>query len=175
MALSYTPADFILFIVAGLLFFVGVMGSVIPGLPGTPLCWGALLCVSFTSVCTVSWTVLVILAAVTAAVEVVNNIIPAIFARRAGGSKEASWGSVIGTFVGLLGLGVGVFLGAFLGAFIGELIHDDRRVGHALSVALWSFLGFITGVGLRLLTAAAIAVAAVRGFSSGGAAVIVIV
>lgn len=173
MALSYTPADFILFIVAGLLFFVGVMGSVIPGLPGTPLCWGALLCLSFTSVCTVSWTVLVILAAVTAAVEVVNNIIPAIFARRAGGSKEASWGSVIGTFVGLLGLGVGVFLGAFLGAFIGELIHDDRRVGHALSVALWSFLGFITGVGLRLLTAAAIAVAAVRGFSAVCAAVIV--
>lgn len=173
MALSYTPADFILFIVAGLLFFVGVMGSVIPGLPGTPLCWGALLCVSFTSVCTVSWTVLVILAAVTAAVEIVNNIIPAIFARRAGGSKEASWGSVIGTFVGLLGLGVGVFLGAFLGAFIGELIHDDRRVGHALSVALWSFLGFITGVGLRLLTAAAIAVAAVRGFSAVCAAVIV--
>lgn len=173
MALSYTPADFILFIVAGLLFFVGVMGSVIPGLPGTPLCWGGLLCLSFTSVCTVSWTVLVILAAVTAAVEIVNNIIPAIFARRAGGSKEASWGSVIGTFVGLLGLGVGVFLGAFLGAFIGELIHDDRRVGHALSVALWSFLGFITGVGLRLLTAAAIAVAAVRGFSAVVAAVIV--
>lgn len=173
MALPYASTDIILFIVAGLLFFIGVVGCIIPGLPGTPLCWGALLCVSFTSVCTVSWTVLVILAVVTAAVEIVNNIIPAMFARRAGGSKEASWGSIIGTFVGLLGLGVGVFLGAFLGAFIGELIHDDRRVGHALSVALWSFLGFITGVGLRLLTAFAIVLVAVRGFSSGGAAVIV--
>lgn len=162
--MAYTQADFILFIVAGLLFFVGVMGSVIPGLPGTPLCWGALLCLSFTSVCTVPVTVLVILAAVTAAVEIVNNIIPAIFARRAGGSKEASWGSVIGTFVGLLGLGVGVFLGAFLGAFIGELIHDDRRVRHALSVALWSFLGFITGVGLRLMTAFAILLVALGWF-----------
>ncbi|MDE6705423.1 MAG: hypothetical protein K2J81_05915 [Treponemataceae bacterium] len=51
-----TQTDIILFVVAGLLFFIGVVGCIIPGLPGTPLCWGALLCVSFTSVCTVSWT-----------------------------------------------------------------------------------------------------------------------
>lgn len=159
-----TQTDIILLVVAGLLFFIGVVGCIIPGLPGTPLCWGALLCVSFTSVCTVPWTTLAILAAITVVVEIVNNIIPAMFARRAGGSKEASWGAIIGTFVGLLGLGVGVFLGVFLGAFIGELIHDDKRVGHALSVALWSFLGFITGVGLRLMTAFAMLLVALGWF-----------
>ncbi|MBR4464475.1 MAG: DUF456 domain-containing protein [Treponema sp.] len=150
---NLSSMDILLFVGAALLFFVGIVGCIIPGLPGTPLCWGGLLCASFTSVCTVSWPVLIICAIVTAVVEVINNIVPAIFTRRAGGSKEAAWGSIIGTFVGLLGLGVGVFMGEFLGAFLGELVHDNKDIKHALIVAFWSFLGFITGVGLRLLTA----------------------
>lgn len=160
-----TEIDILLFIGAGLLFFIGIVGCIVPGLPGTPLCWGGLLCASFTSVCTISWAVLIICAVITAIVEIVNNIVPAIFTRKAGGSKEAAWGSIIGTFVGLLGLGVGVFLGEFLGAFIGELIHNDKDVKHALVVALWSFLGFITGVGLRLLTAFAFIVILFKGIS----------
>lgn len=159
--------DVALFVVAGLLFFVGIVGCIAPGLPGTPLCWGGLLCASFTSVCTVSIPVLVVCAVITAIVEIVNNIVPAIFARKAGGSKEAAWGSIIGTFVGLFGLGVGVFLGEFLGAFIGELIHNDRDVKHALVVAGWSFLGFITGVGLRLMTAFAFIAILFLGISGG--------
>ncbi|MBQ7159356.1 MAG: DUF456 domain-containing protein [Treponema sp.] len=159
--------DILLFIVAGLLFFVGIVGCIAPGLPGTPLCWGGLLCASFTSVCTVSWVVLIICAVITAIVEIVNNIVPAIFTRKAGGSKEAAWGSIIGTFVGLLGLGVGVFLGEFLGAFVGELIHNDKDVKHALVVACWSFLGFITGVGLRLLTAFAFIIILFHGINGG--------
>lgn len=155
--------DIVLFIVAGLLFFVGIVGCILPGLPGTPLCWGGLLCASFTSVCTVSWAVLIACAVITAIVEIVNNIVPAIFARRAGGSKEAAWGSIIGTFIGLFGLGIGMLLGEFLGAFIGEMIHDEKNVRHALAVAFWSFLGFITGVGLRLLTAFAFIIILFKG------------
>ena len=168
-----TQADVVLFIVAVVLFLVGVIGCIVPGLPGTPLCWGGLLCVSLTSRCTVSVATLAVLAVITIIVEIVNNIVPAVFTRRAGGSKEAAWGSVIGTFVGLLGLGVGVLLGAFLGAFIGELIHDSSSAKHALVVALWSFLGFITGVGLRLLTAAVLLIVMAQGFSGGTAAVVV--
>ena len=168
-----TQADVVLFIVAAVLFLVGVIGCIVPGLPGTPLCWGGLLCVSLTSRCTVSVATLAALAVVTIIVEIVNNIVPAVFTRRAGGSKEAAWGSVIGTFVGLLGLGVGVLLGAFLGAFIGELVHDSSSAKHALVVALWSFLGFITGVGLRLLTAAVLLIVMAQGFSGGTAAVVV--
>ena len=168
-----TQADVVLFIVAAVLFLVGVIGCIVPGLPGTPPCWGGLLCVSLTSRCTVSVATLAVLAVVTIIVEIVNNIVPAVFTRRAGGSKEAAWGSVIGTFVGLLGLGVGVLLGAFLGAFIGELVHDSSSAKHALVVALWSFLGFITGVGLRLLTAAVLLIVMAQGFSGGTAAVVV--
>ena len=158
-----TEIDILLFIGAGLLFFIGIVGCINPGLPGTPLCWGGLLCASFASVCQVSWTVLIVCAAIMVVVEIVNNIVPAIFARKAGGSKEAAWGSIIGTFIGLLGLGVGVFLGEFLGAFIGEMIHNEKDIKHALVVALYSFLGFITGVGLRLITAFAFIVLLFRG------------
>ena len=165
---NLSGVDIFLFVAAGLLFFVGILGCIVPGLPGTPLCWGGLLCASFTSVCSLSWPLLIICAVITAFVEIVNNVVPAIFTRKAGGSKEAAWGSVIGTFVGLLGLGVGVFLGEFLGAFIGELIHNDRDVKHALTVACWSFLGFITGVGLRLLTAFAFIFVLFYGINANG-------
>jgi len=166
--------DILLFVVAGLLFFVGIVGCIAPGLPGTPLCWGGLLCASFTQACTISWPVLIVCAVLSAIVEIVNNIVPAIFTRKAGGSKEAAWGSIIGTFVGLLGLGVGVFLGEFLGAFIGELVHDDKDVKHALTVAFWSFLGFITGVGLRLLLAFAFIVLLFMGIDTGRSGQIVL-
>ena len=160
-----TEIDILLFIGAGILFFIGVVGCIIPGLPGTPLCWGGLLCASFTSVCQVSWTVLIVCAVITAVVEIVNGVVPAFFARKAGGSKEAAWGSIIGTFIGLLGLGIGMFLGEFLGAFIGEMIHNEKDVKHALVVAFWSFLGFITGAGLRLLTAFTFIIIVFKGIS----------
>ncbi len=165
---NLSSVDVLLFVCAGLLFFVGIVGCIIPGLPGTPLCWGGLLCASFTSISQISWLVLIVCAVITAIVEIVNNVVPTIFTRKAGGSKEAAWGSIIGTFVGLLGLGVGVFLGEFLGAFIGELIHNDKDTKHALIVAFWSFLGFITGVGLRLLTAFALIIVLFYGIKAGG-------
>ena len=148
--------DILLYIAAGILFLVGITGCIVPGLPGTPLCWCGMLVASFARSCNLPWTVLAVCAVITVVAEVVNNFVPALFAGRAGGSKEASVGAVIGCFAGLLGLGVGMFAGVFLGAFIGEMVHTGgTRIRHGLYVAAWSFLGFITGVGLRLLTAAA--------------------
>ena len=158
----------IFLILAAILFLIGFIGCLVPGVPGTPFCWAGLLCISFDPSSTVSLTSLVLCGALCIAVEIVNYIVPAYFAKKSGGSKEASVGTIIGTFVGIFCAGVGVFPGAFCGALIGELYHQskNKRSGNreaddnntrneediftALKVALWSFLGFITGIGLKI-------------------------
>ena len=106
---------------------------------------------------------IIIFAVVCVAVEIVNNLVPSYFTKKSGGSKAGSWGSTIGVFAGMFtGQIVLIFLGPFIGAFIGEMLHDSTNIKKALNSACYSFLGFVTGTGLRLVAAAVIAITAVK-------------
>ena len=155
----------ILIVIASLLILVGLIGCIIPGLPGTPLCWGALLLAYFTGISSVTIPMLIVFGVITLAVEIINNFIPSMFTKKAGGSKAGSIGSTVGVFVGLfMGNIVTILLGPFVGAFIGELIHDGSNIKRALKSAFFSFLGFLSGSGIRLITSAVIAIFFVRSF-----------
>ena len=52
---------------------------------------------------------------------------------------------------------IGILLGPFLGAFLGELI-AQKPVGAALKGGLGAFLGFLSGVFLKLLACVAMSV-----------------
>lgn len=148
---------------AVLLFIIGITGCIIPGLPGTPLCWAGMLVSSFVSFSDLSWTCMIICAAACAAVEIINNLVPSYFTKKSGGTKAGSWGATIGVFAGMFtGQLLLIFAGPFIGAFIGEMIHDSTDIKKALHSACYSFLGFMTGTGLRLAAAAVIIVIAVR-------------
>jgi|CXWL01.1.fsa_nt_gi uncharacterized protein YqgC (DUF456 family) len=95
--------------------------------------------------------------------EVLEFLMSAMITRRAGGSRKAAWGALIGGFVGLLFLSIplpiigsviGALLGCFLGAAIGELsvrgsIKHGTRVG--VSAAIGFALGTATKVALAFL------------------------
>ncbi|MCR5763881.1 MAG: DUF456 domain-containing protein [Treponema sp.] len=156
-----TVINIALIIAAILLFIIGIIGCIIPGLPGTPLCWAGMLVSSFVSFSSLSWTYIIICAAGCIAVEIINNLVPSYFTKKSGGTKAGSWGSTIGVFAGMLtGQIILIFLGPFIGAFIGEMIHDSTDIKKAFHSACYSFLGFITGTGLRLVAAAVIVVIA---------------
>lgn len=158
-----TVTNIALIAAAILLFIVGIIGCIIPGLPGTPLCWAGMLVSSFVSFSSLTWTHIIIFAVVCVAVEIVNNLVPSYFTKKSGGSKAGSWGSTIGVFAGMFtGQIVLIFLGPFIGAFIGEMLHDSTNIKKALNSACYSFLGFITGTGLRLVVAAVIVITAVK-------------
>ena len=160
-----TALDIGLIVLASLLLLVGLIGCIIPGIPGTPLCWAGLFTAHFISISSVSWIMLAVTGLVTVIVEVVNNFVPSFFTNKAGGSKAGAIGSTIGVFVGLFtGNPLGILLGPFIGALIGELIHDHSDMGRALSSAGWAFLGFITGSGLRLITSAVFTILFVKSF-----------
>ncbi len=162
---SITPLDILLIVLTVLLMGIGIIGCIIPGIAATPLCWGGMLASYFVDECKLSLTTLIVCGVITVTVEVLDTFVPAFFTGKAGGSKAGSIGAIVGTFVGLfLGGFIGIILGPFFGAFIGELIHDSSDFSRALNSAVFAFLGFITGTGLRLIVACAFVIVTVHAY-----------
>ncbi|MBQ7710807.1 MAG: DUF456 domain-containing protein [Bacteroidales bacterium] len=145
----------ILIIFAFIVAVVGLLGAVIPGLPGPPIAWLALLLISFSASADLSVWTIVIMAVVAAVVTVVDYVVPSWGAKKFGGSKGGIWGCNIGLVVSLLGLplGPGGLLGIvfwpFLGAWIGELL-SNKTGSEALRAAWGSVLGMLTGVLIKI-------------------------
>ncbi|MBO5660940.1 MAG: DUF456 domain-containing protein [Tidjanibacter sp.] len=142
----------ILEIVALLLSVVGVVGCVVPILPGVPICYvGILLCQWVEPIFSTEQLVLWGVAAV--GVTLLDNFLPAVMTKKFGGSKAATRGSLVGIVVGLFAGPVGIILGPFFGALIGELTHDGSNSARAFKVAFGSFAAFICGTGVKLVVA----------------------
>ena len=142
--------DILYIILALVLAFVGLLGSVVPVLPGPPLSYVALILLCFCKGAEVSVTTLVIMGVLMAVITIVDYIAPAWMTKLKGGSKSASNGAIVGTIVGLFFGPIGVIVGPFLGAFIGEVIANSSS-GKAFNVALMSFWAFILTSGVKLI------------------------
>ncbi len=143
-------------IVFAIIFAVlGIIGSVVPGIPGPPLSWVGMLLVYFADRVgerpdPMSLTCLLVWLGVTVLVSVLDYVIPAQITRVAGGHKAASTGAIIGLFAGMIIPPVGIVTGSLLGAFLGELMVTDKGVWSAFKAGAGAFLGFILGTGLKL-------------------------
>ncbi|MCQ2256791.1 MAG: DUF456 domain-containing protein [Bacteroidaceae bacterium] len=111
----------IMFIIAGVLNVVGIVGSFVPALPGPPLALAAMIlcCVAYPSTIMIVLTVMMALLVV--ALAITDYLAPGYMAKKAGGSKRAEWGANIGLFIGLFFLPWGIVIGPFVGAFIGQI------------------------------------------------------
>lgn len=126
----------------------GVVGCVIPVLPGPLLSYGGILCLVYSSA-PPSTTALVAFGVATAVVTVLDYVIPMIGAKRFDCSKAGTWGAAIGTFVGLFFFPLGLLLGPFLGAFIVELFVKKSVKAAAIGGA-GALLGFLAGTFIKL-------------------------
>jgi len=140
-------------IVIGFLFCVlGIIGSFLPVLPGPFTSWIGLLLLHLTDVIPDNWSFLGITLVIALVVWVLDYVVPAIGAKRFGGTKYGMIGSSVGLIVGLLFLGpFGIIVGPFAGAFLGELIKDSDDSSRALKAAFGSFIGFLAGTVLKLI------------------------
>ena len=103
-------------ILAFVLAFAGILGCVIPGLPGPPVSLGGLLCIYFTQPDhPVSTGALILSVIMVAAVTVLDYAIPAWTTSKLGGHKAASAGALVGLFAGLFFTPVGMLLGSLIG------------------------------------------------------------
>ena len=144
-------------ILAIILGLVGILGSVLPGLPGPPLSWIGLLLVYISGTKGVAEPMtlkfLFIWLAVVTVVSILDYVVPAWFTKVTGGHKQAGTGAIIGLFIGMLVPPIGIIFGSLLGAFIGELVFADRGVWDSFKASIGAFLGFIFGTGLKLICA----------------------
>ena len=143
----------ILLIAGGFILSVlGLIGCIIPAIPGTPLNFLALILLSFAK----DWepfsaTFLIVMALIAVAVSILDNIIPALGAKKYGAEKSSVWLALAGTVVGLLFFPpFGIFIGAFAGALIGELLHG-KETGTAFKAGWGVFMGTFLGIGIKLV------------------------
>lgn len=127
----------------------GLVGCILPMLPGPPLAWLGMLLLHFTDRVDFSVTELVVSALVVIATLVLDYFTPMIGAKKFGGGKYGNRGCVIGTIVGMFFLPLGLILGPFLGAVIGELI-AGKPFRAALKAGFGSFVGFLFGTLIKL-------------------------
>ena len=148
----------VFYVLAAALVLLGLIGVVLPALPGLPLVYAGMLLAAwadgFERIGV--WT-LVALGVLTALSLAVDLAATAMGAKRVGASRLALLGATIGTVVGLFFRLVGVFVAPFIGAVIGELIHRRKLakadIGHATKVGLGTWLGILFGVVLKLALA----------------------
>ena len=145
-----------LIIMAFVCLLVGIVGSIVPGLPGPPISWVGLLVAGFTPWVANTPTLLIVTAAVAVVITVMDYVIPAVSTKRFGGSKYGIWGCNIGLVISIFGLPfgptglLGMVFWPFLGAFVGEYI-KQQDLQPALRAGFGAFLGFLTGTLLKLV------------------------
>lgn len=143
--------DYVLIVLGSLFMIVGILGGVLPVLPGPPLSYVGLLLLHITEKYHFSTRFLIIWLIVAAVVTVADYFIPVWGTKRYGGSKQGIWGSIIGLVIGLFFFPpFGIIIGPFVGAVIGELT-SGKDSGAALKSGFGSFMGFLAGTLMKLI------------------------
>jgi uncharacterized protein YqgC (DUF456 family) len=141
----------IVIIISILLGIIGVAGSILPGLPGTPVSWVGLLLLYIWGPVEMQMKTLIIWGVIVAIVSVVDYVVPMWLTKATGGSKYAERGALIGLVAGIFLTPIGMVMGSFLGAFIAEKEWGKQTSEGALKAATGSFLGFILGTGIKTI------------------------
>lgn len=131
------------YVLAALLVVAGLVGTILPVLPGALLVFGGLYLAAwadgFARVGAVGLAIIAALGLLALAVDFAASVLGA---KRVGASPQALAGAALGGLVGLF-LGIpGLILGPFLGAVAGELL-ARRGLLQAGKVGLGTWLGLL--------------------------------
>lgn len=143
----------LIIVLAVALVAVGLVGILVPALPGTVLIFAGLLLAAWTDGFTrVGAGTLILIGAIGAASYGIDLVAGALGARHGRASSRAVAGATVGSIVGLFFGLPGLILGPFVGAVLGELsAHRDlARAGRA-GASAW--IGFAIGTALKVALA----------------------
>ena len=133
-----------------ILVVVGIVGSLLPLLPGPPVAYVGLLIQQFREPAPFTTQFLLIWAGIVVVSLILDYLIPIWGTKKFGGTKYGVWGCTIGFLLAFWMGPLGIIIGPFLGAFVGEMIagQDSRK---SFKAALGSFVGFLMGSFLKLV------------------------
>ena len=143
-------------IITIVLFAVGLIGSVLPVLPGTTIILAAAIIhrIVLGSEKGIGWRTILILVALTLATYALDVVAGYFGAKYFGATKWGTFGAILGALVGLFFGIIGLFAGPVIGAVVGEFIAGKRMID-AGRAGWGSLLGNIGGMIAKLIIALA--------------------
>lgn len=144
----------VLWIVAIAAMVAGLVGVVLPLVPGVPLLFGGMLLAAWIDgFARVGVATVVVLAGLAAAAWLLDYVAAVWGAKRAGASGLAMFGAGLGAVVGLLGGLPGVIVGPIVGAIAGEYL-ARREARQAARAGVAAGLGFVVAAVTKVALAA---------------------
>jgi uncharacterized protein YqgC (DUF456 family) len=140
-----------LIIIGLLIALTGIIGCIVPALPGPALSFLSLVILSYAK----GWEpfgvqFFVVMGGLAALVTFLDYVVPAGGAKKYGASQYGVTGSIAGMLIGFFFIPpLGIFVGAFVGALVGEII-AKRGTKDALRAGWGVFVGIMVGIGLKL-------------------------
>jgi uncharacterized protein YqgC (DUF456 family) len=145
----------LLWIVAGVLVIAGIIGAVVPVLPGSVLVFAGLLMAAWIDGFEkVGWVPLTVLGVLTALTFLADIAATGAGAKKVGASKQAVIGAMIGTVAGIFFGIIGIFVGPFAGAAAGEFL-ANRDLVKAGKVGYGTLFGLVLGAAMKIALALA--------------------
>ena len=142
--------EIIIFTVVFCCLLLGLIGSVLPIVPGPIMSYLGVLVLFFFTDISFSNNEILIYSIITVLVFSSDYILQFLGVKKLGGQKNALYGTIFGIFIGLFFAPLGLFIGPFLGAFLGAL-KDNKEQKQAIRIALGALLGFVCGTVLKLM------------------------
>lgn len=149
-----TGFEILLFIASLLVMLIGMVGVILPIIPGTPLIFvTALIYALITDFARIDNQTLIIFAVLTVASYLLDWLATSYGVKRMGGSYFGMLGAFVGMVAGLfIGGLAGLVIGAFVGAVVFEILIGKKHET-ALRAGMGSFLGFLAGGLIKFIIA----------------------
>jgi uncharacterized protein YqgC (DUF456 family) len=140
-----TTEQIVGFVIALLIMLVGCAGSVLPGIPSTPLVLIAAIAHKlYFHENSVGWVVMTMLVGITGLALLMDYLATIYGAKRFGATKKGMAGAIIGGLIGLFFNLPGIILGPFIGASLFELL-GGRKWRESMFAGLGATLGLFAG------------------------------
>jgi|TARA_Y100000310_G_scaffold7875_1_gene8553 hypothetical protein len=146
----------LLWIIVSILFVLGLVGTVVPMMPGIMLVFGGILLYGLVTGFEVISVTTVVILGITALIAIAADYAGGVLGARAGGGKWKSMAlAALGALVGTLILGpFGLLFGAFIGGLGGAFL-EGKEGGDAVKVGAISLVGIVGAMVFQFMLAIA--------------------
>ena len=143
--------DYILVTVGIIFIIIGLLGCILPIVPGPPLSFIGLLFLHFTGFRDFTSNFLLLMGTIAVVVTIIDYIVPIWGTKKFGGSKAGVWGATLGLVVGIFFFPpIGIIIGPLAGAIIAEVTRG-KEFSKSFRAGLGSLFGFLLGTGIKLI------------------------